>query len=95
MEQRTTVVFEPSVDLALDEGLDIREAIITLKKGSTRVFLTISNTSNRDIKILGKIYLGDLHLVKIMTPVEVSFKEFDHSKSVETPVLDADVDSLL
>ena len=93
VEQRTTVVFEPSVDLALDEGLDIREAIITLKKGSTRVFLTISNTSNRDIKILGKIYLGDLHLVKSMTPVEVSFKEFDHSKSVETPVLDADVDS--
>ena len=80
VDQRKTVVFEPSVDLSFDEGIQIRESIVTLKKGSTRVFLTVSNTTGRNIKIPGKTYLGDLHLIRSMTPVEVLFKEFDDTK---------------
>ena len=73
------------MDLSFDEGIQTRESIVTLKKGSTRVYLTVSNTTGRNIKIPGKTYLEDLHLIHSMTPVEVSFKEFDNSKTVVSP----------
>ena len=87
VEKRTPVIFEPTVDLSLDDALQIHESILTLKKGPTpRVFITVTNHTSRDIKIPGKTWLGDIHLVRSMTPVEITFKELKKSEDSTTEV---------
>ena len=65
------------MDLSLDDGLQLRESMLTIKTGPTpRVFITVTNTTSKDIKIPGRTFLGDVHLVRSATPMEVKFKEF-------------------
>ena len=73
--RRTPALFEPSFDTSLDEDLQVHESLVTLKAGpNPRIFVTVTNTSSTDIKLHGKTWLGDLHLVNAVTPAEVEFK---------------------
>ena len=74
-DKRIPCLFEPECNHEFGENLRIHEAVLTVKKGSTRVFITVTNESSRDIKLQGRYRLGDLHLISSITPAEVTFKE--------------------
>ena len=74
LEQRTPVFFEP--DNFLNESLAISDSIVTLKKGVIdRVNIKVSNTSSRDVQLLGKTSLGQLSLIQSMVPADVKLRE--------------------
>ena len=76
IDRRMPVVFEPTVDYSIDEGLQFQESFLNVKKGpSPRVFITVSNTTSRGIKLSGKTCLGELHLVRSVIPTEVTLKD--------------------
>ena len=78
VQQRTPVIFEPTINMAFDEGLEMRESILTLKKSPTpRVFITVTNNSDVDIKIPGRTHLGNIQSIRSITPANVQFKNFD------------------
>ena len=74
-ERRLQVLFEPAIDYSIDERLQINESLITLKKGSSRIFVNITNDTSHDIKLSGKTWIGDLQMVRSVIPTEVKFKE--------------------
>ena len=67
VDQTTAVVSEPSIDLARDEGLQIRGSILIFRDSQKWNFSGYQGPR--------KTWLGDVHLVWSMTPLEVSFKE--------------------
>ena len=82
LETRTPAVFEPSFDIP--EELEIQEELIRLKKGpQSRVRLRITNNSNRQVMVPGRLHLGSIQLVSSVIPIEVDFKE--HTFTQESP----------
>ena len=75
VDKRTPALFEPVFDGAFAKDLKVKDTIVNLKKGSKRMFVTVTNDSDRDVKLDGNTWMGDLQLVSSITPVQVSFKE--------------------
>ena len=77
-EKSTPVLFEPESDEILPEGVSVSSSLLHLKKGrSSRIGITITNESCRDIKLPGRFSLGELIEVTSITPTEVNFKEVE------------------
>ena len=70
-DQRIPALFEPYNDDNVSESLVVQESLVTLKKGSSRIFVTVSNTSTRDVYLQGPTVLGELSLVQSVIPTEV------------------------
>ena len=64
-----SALLEPTMDLAWPEGLVVTEQLIRVPSGSScRVMVTITNTNSKDIRLEGKIVLGQIYSVRsIMT----------------------------
>jgi len=43
--------------------------------GATILYVNVTNNTNHDIVLPGRVVLGHLHLVRLVTPVEVRFKD--------------------
>ena len=72
---KTSVMFEPETQDLLPEGLEIQSNLSYLKTGSNRrTTVTVTNSSDKDIKIEPKLKLGDLIEVSSITPSNVYLK---------------------
>ena len=75
VEDRTPVLFEPRLEHAF-ENITICSNIIFLKEGvSSRTHITIINNGCKDIKLPGHMIIGELNLVKNVTPVDIELKQ--------------------
>lgn len=72
----TPALFEPLEEVSWPTGLEIREKLVTLRKGpSSNIPITVKNNTTRDIILKGRTILGQIQLVRSVTPVEVTRKE--------------------
>ena len=63
-DERTPVIFEPEVEELLPSAIQLHSSLLYLKKGSsTRISVSIVNTTARDVLSNGRLPLGELHLV--------------------------------
>ena len=84
MEKSTPVLFEPILNHPFVGHLSFNENIIMLKKGvRQRTFITVTNISDADVKIPGRMLLGHLQPIHSMIPMPVQFKEFEEPKESE------------
>ena len=69
-------LFEPSTEQSWPSGLRIEEELLTIPSESfCRIQISVSNTSNHDIRLTKRTVLGTLQLVKSVTPQEVRLKD--------------------
>ena len=61
VSKRTPVLFQPDPLDILGDGVQVHESLLTLKRGSKRIFVTVSNSNCSDVKLDGKMCLGELH----------------------------------
>ena len=88
LDRKSPVLFEPESAELLPSGIELSSQLLSLKKGhNRRLFITVTNISNRDITISGRTKLGELYLVTSVTPVDVTYAEPDkqdkNSKTIE------------
>ena len=83
-ESKTPVLFEPIESSNLPEGLQIRENLTIVNKGkSCRVKAEVTNNSACDIIIPKYTEIGQLQLVKSVTPIEVTAKKQEAKSEIE------------
>ena len=83
------VLFEPDELSQWPTGLEIYETLKTVKKGSvSRVDIEVHNTSDHDITLPCRTLLGRLHLIKSVTPMEVTLASTADSKEPESQFAD-------
>ena len=76
MESKTPVLFEPIENSNLPESLQISETLIVVNRGkSCCVKVEVTNNSAHDIIIPKHTEIGQLQLVKSVTPIEVTAKK--------------------
>ena len=69
------VLFEPDPEQPWPTGLDINETLTNINGGvSSRVVIQVRNSTDHDIVLPKRTILGQLQLVKSVTPVEVKEK---------------------
>ena len=89
-DKSTPCVFAPECYRRLGDNLKIHEAVLMVKKGSKRVFITITNESFRDIKLQGSYRLGHLHLISFITPAEEKREDLtvsDDKKDIKEDIM--------
>ena len=78
MEDKMPVLFEPVEDSNLPDGLHISEKLTVVNRGnSCRLKVDVTSNLTRDVTILKQTEIGQLHLVKSVTPIEVTEKMQD------------------
>ena len=76
IKKRTPVLFQPDETSPWPSGLELSETLLSVKKGkSSHVGVRITNNSNHDITVKGRMLLGRLPLGQSLTPVDVKLKE--------------------
>ena len=76
IHSKTPVIFEPDELATWPTGLAVHESLTTVKKGNATILpITVTNSTNHDITLPGRVVLGHLQLVRSVTPVEVRFKD--------------------
>ena len=76
VDERIPIVFEPEISEVLPEGVEFHTSLLHLKKGNnTRITISVINRSTRDIKLNGRIEIGEINLVDSVTPVQVQQME--------------------
>eukprot|EP00794_Sanderia_malayensis_P013052 gene13052-14396_t len=81
MESKTPALFEPGESSNIPEGLQIRENLVVVNKGkSCRLKAEVTNNSERDIIIPKRTEIGQLQLVKSVTPIVVEKREDKNSE---------------
>ena len=76
IRSKTPVIFEPDELTTWPTGLAVHESLTTIKKGNATILpITVTNSTNHDITLPGRVVLGRLQLVHSVTPVEVRFKD--------------------
>ena len=84
IHRKTPVIFEPDESATLPSGLAVHESLTTVKEGDATIFsVPVTNNTNHDIILPGRVVLGRLHLVRAVTPVEVRFKDHETPTSCE------------
>ena len=71
LERATPVYFEPSVNPAWADGLEVPETVTSIKKTKSTMYIYVNNPTNRDIQIQPKTTLGEVQLVKSIIPLPV------------------------
>ena len=78
MEDKMPVLFEPTEDSNLPDRLQISEKLNVVNRGSScRLKVDMTNNLTRDVTISKQAEIGQLHLVKSVTPIEVTEKMQD------------------
>ena len=86
VHRKTPVIFEPDELAAWPSGLEVHESLTTVKEGDATILsINVTNNTNQDIALPGRVVLGRLQLVRSVTPVEVRFKD------PETPTPDKEL----
>jgi len=71
-----TPVIESDELATWPSGLEVHESLTTVKEGDATILsISMTNNTNRDISLPGRVVLGHLQLVHSATPVEVRFKD--------------------
>jgi hypothetical protein len=69
-------LFEPDEQTNMPIGLTVQEALTTVKQGkSSLIDIPVTNTTQHDIVLPGRLFLGNLQLVRSVTPFEVKLKK--------------------
>ena len=86
VHRRTPVIFEPDELAAWPSGSEVHESLTTVKEGDATILsINVTNNTNHDIALPGRVVMGRLQLVRSVTPVEVRFKD------PETPTPDKEL----
>ena len=86
IHQKTPVIFEPDELATWPSGLAVHQSLATVKEGDATILsVTVTNNTNHDITLPGRVVLGHLHLVRSITPVEVRFKDHETATPCEEP----------
>ena len=86
IHRKTPVIFEPDELVTWPSGLAVYECLTTVKEGDATILsVTVSNNTNHDITLPGRVVLGRLHLVRSVTPVDVRFKDPETPTCGEPP----------
>lgn len=86
IHSKTPVIFEPDELATWPTGLAVHESLTTVKKGNATILpIIVTNSTNHDITLPGRVVLGHLQLVRSVTPVEVGFKDPETLTPSEEP----------
>ena len=86
IRQMTPVIFEPDELATWPSGLAVHESLTTVKEGDATILpIAVTNNTNHDIIVPGRVVLGRLHLVRSVTPVDVRFKDPETPTCEEPP----------
>ena len=86
-KQRTRpALFEPDEQATWPSGLTVHDYLTTMKRGKSRIIdIPVSNTTQHDIVLPGRVFLGHLQLVRSVTPMDVKLKDEEDGASMSTP----------
>ena len=86
IHRKTPVLFEPDELATWPSGLAVHESLTTVKEGNATILsVTVTNNTNHNITLPGRVVLGRLQLVRSVTPVEVRFKDPETPTPCERP----------
>ena len=81
LERRTTVMFEPTPDASWPADLEVSEQLLTLPRGiPNRVNIAVNNPTKHDVVLGRRTPLGNLQLIRSVTPLEVVRKDTSQSE---------------
>ena len=85
LEQKTPVLFEPELQDLLPDGIMLQSNLLKLKKGlNTNINVVVTNASNHEIFVPGRSCIGDIQLIKSVTPADVQLK-VNENKNEQPP----------
>ena len=89
--RKTPVIFEPDELTTWPAGLAVHESLTTVKEGDATILsVAVTNNTNHDITLPGRVVLGRLQLVRSVTPIEVRFKDPETPTPCEGPPCEKD-----
>ena len=75
------VMFEPEDSPYMPQGLVISATVCAIKSGkSSKVSIEVANTTARDIQLPGRTVLGQLNLIRSITPIDIQ----EHCSKADT-----------
>ena len=91
----TPVMFEPLCDMnGVDSHLQINETLLTVKKGKASfISIPIHNHSKHDVILNGRTIIGNLQMIKSVTPIPVKFKPLSEKNDLNPEKLNKNNDS--
>ena len=76
IQRKTPVLFEPDELAQWPPGLDVHEGLTVVKEGNSTILnVTVTNDSDHDIVLPGRVTLGRRQQVRSVTPVAVKLKD--------------------
>ena len=87
IQRKTPVLFEPDELAQWPPGPEVHEGLTVVKEGNSTILnVTVTNDSDHDIVLPGRVTLGRLQQVRSVTPVAVKLKEpVEESYEQENP----------
>ena len=87
IQRKTPVLFEPDELAQWPPGLEVHEGLTVVKEGNSTILnVTVTNDSDHDIVLPGRVTLGRLQQVRSVTPVAVKLKDpVEESYEQENP----------
>ena len=71
IHRKTPIIFEPDELATWPIGLAVHESLTTVKKRNATILpITVTNNTNHDITLPGRVVLGRLQLVRSVTPLK-------------------------
>lgn len=83
MSLATLFFFEPNDIETWPSGLDIFQELILLKRNENRVSTRVTNHTNHDVKLQGRLEIGRLERVRSVTELEVTQRDIGSEKSAD------------
>ena len=93
MSKATSFFFEPNDIETWPSGLDIFQELILLKKNENRVSIHVTNHTNHDVKLQGRLEIGRLERVRSVTELEVTQGSVGGGKSADISSVSGNVSS--
>ena len=87
IQRKTPVLFEPDELAQWPPGLEVHEGLTVVKEGNSTILnVTVTNDSDHDIVLPGRVTLGRLQQFRSVTPVAVKLKDpVEESYEQENP----------
>ena len=93
VSKATLFFFEPNDIETWPSGLDIFQELILLKKNENRVSIHVTNHTNHDVKLQGRLEIGRLERVRSVTELEVTQRNLGSGKSANVSSVSGNVSS--
>ena len=71
IESRVPVPFEPNPEHPWSDGVHVAQTLVIVSRGG-RINIQVENTTPHGVTLRKRTLLGQLHLVRSATPVEVT-----------------------